>query len=153
MLTAMLAAENIQGANHNLWAVNAEQEYHEEILDREGLPESDRAIIRAFSRFDKLGLATGTGTICGLLVFAATLLLTLSGNGGMTQILKLLNQYFTGYTVSVKGAFIGMGHTFFWGFLFGWLFAYLHNILVAFYLYRMKRKAELLSFDDFLDNF
>ncbi len=31
MLTAMLAAKNILGANYDLWSVNAEQEYHEEI--------------------------------------------------------------------------------------------------------------------------
>jgi protoporphyrinogen oxidase len=30
MVTAMLAVENIFGANHNLWAVNADAEYHEE---------------------------------------------------------------------------------------------------------------------------
>lgn len=31
MLTAMLAVENILGAEHDLWAVNVEEEYHEEI--------------------------------------------------------------------------------------------------------------------------
>ena len=31
MLTAMLAVKNIMGANHDLWEVNTEQEYHEEI--------------------------------------------------------------------------------------------------------------------------
>ena len=31
MLTAMLSAENILGANHDLWAINVEQEYHEEM--------------------------------------------------------------------------------------------------------------------------
>ena len=31
MLTAMLAVENILGANHDLWSVNVEQEYHEEL--------------------------------------------------------------------------------------------------------------------------
>jgi protoporphyrinogen oxidase len=30
MLTAMLAVENIFGATHDLWAVNVEEEYHEE---------------------------------------------------------------------------------------------------------------------------
>ena len=30
MLTAMLAVENIEGARHDLWKVNEEQEYHEE---------------------------------------------------------------------------------------------------------------------------
>ena len=31
MLTGMLAAENILGANHDLWKVNVDQEYYEEI--------------------------------------------------------------------------------------------------------------------------
>jgi protoporphyrinogen oxidase len=31
MLTAMLAVENILGAEHDLWAVNVEEEYHEEV--------------------------------------------------------------------------------------------------------------------------
>jgi protoporphyrinogen oxidase len=31
MLTAMLAVRNILGANHDLWAVNADSEYHEEL--------------------------------------------------------------------------------------------------------------------------
>jgi hypothetical protein len=29
MLTAMLAAENVLGADHDLWSVNVEAEYHE----------------------------------------------------------------------------------------------------------------------------
>jgi hypothetical protein len=31
MLTAMLAVKNILGAEYDLWQVNAEEEYHEEI--------------------------------------------------------------------------------------------------------------------------
>ena len=34
MLTAMLAVENIRGANHDIWSVNVEADYHEEV--REG---------------------------------------------------------------------------------------------------------------------
>jgi protoporphyrinogen oxidase len=33
MLTAMLAVRNIQGANHRLWEVNVEQEFHEEVRE------------------------------------------------------------------------------------------------------------------------
>ena len=33
MLTAMLSVENIFGANHDIWAVNVEAEYHEERVD------------------------------------------------------------------------------------------------------------------------
>ena len=35
MLTAMLAVKNIVGANYDLWMVNAEQEYHEEVTSQE----------------------------------------------------------------------------------------------------------------------
>jgi len=35
MVTAMLAAENILGANYDLWNVNEDQEYHEEVTDEE----------------------------------------------------------------------------------------------------------------------
>ena len=66
--------------------------------------------------------------------------------------LQLLSQYFVGYTVSLKGAFIACGYSFFWGFLFGWLFAYLRNLLLGFYIYQVKRRAELLSLRDFFDN-
>jgi protoporphyrinogen oxidase len=31
MLTAMLAVENIEGASHDLWAVNVDQSYHEDV--------------------------------------------------------------------------------------------------------------------------
>ena len=34
MLTGMLAVRNVfHGENHDLWAVNTEQEYHEEVHD------------------------------------------------------------------------------------------------------------------------
>jgi protoporphyrinogen oxidase len=35
MLTAMLAVENILGADYNLWEVNVEEDYHEETTDQE----------------------------------------------------------------------------------------------------------------------
>ena len=36
MLTAMLAVKNIQGANYDIWQVNADEEFHEEIRTRAG---------------------------------------------------------------------------------------------------------------------
>ena len=153
MLTAMLAAENILGAHHDVWDVNTDQEYHEEVAILDDVSDADRAVVKVLARIDKLGFATSSGLISGLLVFLATVLLTMADDGVTTQALQLLNQYFIGYTVTFKGSFIGMGYTFLWGFSFGWLFAYLHNLFVAFYIYRVKRKLELLSFRDFLDHF
>lgn len=44
MLTAMLAVKNILGANYDLWKVNVDQEYHEQVTegDRASLAEFDR---------------------------------------------------------------------------------------------------------------
>jgi protoporphyrinogen oxidase len=153
MLTGMLAAENILGANHDLFTVNVEQEYHEEMTlksDEEAV--FDKAIPALFSRMDPIGMAVAVGSVTGAIIFLATLWLVIQG-GVATPYLQLLNQYFFGYGVTLKGAFVGLAYGFSWGFLLGWLFAYLRNFITAYYLYRIKREAELLTFRDFLDHF
>jgi protoporphyrinogen oxidase len=45
MLTAMLAVKNILGASYDLWQVNAEQEYHEELTDRDKTNASEFAML------------------------------------------------------------------------------------------------------------
>lgn len=154
MQTGILAARNCGGAKHDLWAVNEEKSYLEEdrgVKDVSVAPE--KVLIAAFARIDKLALATAVGTVCGLLVFSATMWIISRGGDVLGSHLRLLAQYFIGYTVTVTGAFIAFGYSFFWGFLFGWLFAYLRNLLLAIYIYHVKRKAELLSLKDFFDNF
>jgi len=174
MLTAMLAVKNILGANYDLWQVNADQEYHEEIREGEGKelvdyehlastqpqvperrlprePSYDEVIIKAFARIDKFAFATALGSVCGLAIFIATLLLIMKG-GKVTDLnLQLLRHYFIGYTVTVKGAFIGMGYSFFWGFVWGWLAAYLRNLFLGYFIHRAKSKAESSSFRNLLD--
>lgn len=145
MLTAMMAAENVLGANHDLWQVNEEEEYHEEI--------TEKILMGAFARMDKLGFATALGSVSGLIVFLATIFLILKGGEVVGPNLQLLSQYFLGYAVTVKGAFIGMAYSSWWGFLFGWLFAYLRNLFIALFIYRVKKRVELIKFRDFLDNF
>jgi hypothetical protein len=39
MLTAMMSIENMKGADHDVWVVNTDYEYHEEIKIPEGQPE------------------------------------------------------------------------------------------------------------------
>jgi hypothetical protein len=39
MLTAMMAVQNMQGASHDIWAVNTDFEYHEEQKLDEKTPE------------------------------------------------------------------------------------------------------------------
>ncbi len=49
MLTAMLAVKNILGANYDIWGVNADQEYHEEIRS-DGKNQSDELTLLASSQ-------------------------------------------------------------------------------------------------------
>ena len=193
MLTAMLAVENIAGAKHDLWQVNVEQEYHEEMgaereKDLRGLAStqprvpiavanagvraqgtvsgiaaqtseqlvheqavSEQVLMRVMARMDKLGFATAVGTVSGLLMCLATLWLLVRGGDVVGPNLQLLNQYFIGYTVTFSGALIGLAHGFFWGFVWGWLVAYLRNFSLGLYMYTVRKKADLLSFKDFLD--
>lgn len=170
MLTAMLAVENILGAKHDLWSVNTEQEYHEEITQAEAerirqhaellgtqplVPEmvSPAEIFRRlFVRIDKAALATAIGTVSGCLVLIATLWLDIQQGGGTgpTQF-QLLSQYFIGYTISYQGALVGFLYAFVWGFMFGWLFAYLRNLMLGIYVTFIVRRAQAASIGNLLD--
>lgn len=173
MLTAMLAVENIMGARHDLWQVNAEQEYHEETSSREAeakaqlgqvaatqplvpqalTPAVSQSLILAFAKLDKLAFATALGIVAGLTVAVATLLVVIKGGEQAGQTLQLLSQFFQGYTVTVSGAFVGFAYSFASAFLWGWLFAYLRNFALGFVIYRARREAELMSFRQFLDHY
>jgi protoporphyrinogen oxidase len=152
MLTGLLAAENCVGAAHNLWEINEEEEYLEESAKDDGSRHLRQEIlVQTFARMDKMAFALAIGTVTGLVFFVATLWLVIKGGTVVGPHLRLLAQYFAGYTVTVQGSFIVFGYTFFWGFLFGWLFAYLRNFLLAIYLYRVRKKAEIKSLREFFD--
>jgi hypothetical protein len=173
MLTAMLAVDNILGARHDLWQVNAEQEYHEEPSSREAearaqldqlaatqpqvpqpmTPVVKQNLVLTFAKLDKLAFATALGTVAGLTVAIATLWLVIKGGEQAGQSVQLLGQFFQGYTVTVWGALVGFAYSFASAFLWGWLFAYLRNFALGFVIYRARREAELLSFRQFLDKF
>ena len=170
MLTAMLAVKNILGASYDLWQVNADQQYHEELREGEAkegdeseliastqplVPVqgsiSDESLIKVFARIDKLAFATAVGLVCGVGIFIATLWLIIKDGEVVGPNLELLGQYFIGYKVNLKGAFIGMGYSFVWGFMWGWLFAYLRNLFLGLFIYRARKRAESLSLKEFLD--
>ena len=150
MLTAFLAVENILGAKHDIWQVNVDPDYHEEL---EISQDNQEKIRLAFARMDKLAFATAIGSVSGLLVLSATIVAVLKPDPMLIQSMGLLEQFFKGYSVSIPGAFIGMAYCFVWGFIFSWLFAYLRNLFLSYYIYRAKRKLEFMRFVDFMKNF
>jgi hypothetical protein len=121
MVTGTLAAQNILGSTHDLWAVNEEEEYLEADKQRQTTQIiSDKILMRVFARMDKLAFATAIGSVAGLLIFLATIWVVIKGGPDIGLKLQLLSQYFVGYTVTVQGAFIGFGYSFGW-FFFVWL--------------------------------
>ncbi|OGQ97965.1 MAG: hypothetical protein A2521_03215 [Deltaproteobacteria bacterium RIFOXYD12_FULL_57_12] len=153
MQTGIMAVENIRGAAHDLWAVNDEEEYLEE-GKAAGIGRSvlESILVQSFARMDKVAMATAIGSVCGLLVLAATLWISSRDPNPAASHLRLLAQYCIGYTVTVQGAFVGFAYFFFWGFLAGWLFAYLRNFFLAVYLFHLKKKSALLTVKDFFDH-
>lgn len=176
MLTAILSVRNIMGDSYNLWEINADQDYHEEskhtdrihahayseLASTQPLVPStvppintnsyiDKAVIKAFSRLDKFAFASSVGITSALIVLIATLWLVIKSGGFSGATMVLFDNYFIGYDVSVEGAFIGAGYSLLWGFIFGWLFAYLRNVTLGFIVYREKKKLERESLGDLLD--
>ncbi|MBU0484649.1 MAG: FAD-dependent oxidoreductase [Proteobacteria bacterium] len=152
MQTGIMAAKNVNGAQYNLWTINEEDSYLE--AETPTLAKSTlvtKLLSRSFARMDEVAFATATGTLAGLVLFLATIWLLIRGGDNVGQHLKLIGQYFIGYSVTMEGAFIALAYAFFSGFLFGWSLAYLRNLFLTLYLYQIKKKNEMMSLKDLMD--
>jgi protoporphyrinogen oxidase len=156
MLTGMLAVENaLDNQNHNLWIVNAEEEYHEEIYGDASADEvveaMQEALTHVFTRLSPVPFGAAVGLAFGLLIFAATFLLVLRGGDLIGPNLQLLGQFFPGYTVTLAGSLLGLAYGFLGGFLLGWGYAFLRNFAMFCHVAFVQRKAELGVLREFLD--
>jgi len=84
----------------------------------------------------------GDGVAAGLGLFVLTIIEVIRG-AGVASPLTLLNEYFAGYAVSVKGAFIGLFWGFGTGFVMGWFVAFSRNLVVAASIFWIRTRAEL----------
>lgn len=147
MFTGMLAVRNLTAGEHNdIWSVNTDQEYHEEVAsDSEVMLDTVRgAFAEAFAKLDRVALGFATGAMSGLLLFLATLLLVFKGGEVVGPNLQLLGNFFPGYSVTPLGSLLGLAYGFLAGFLTGWGFAFLRNIAVFLYTAVMQQRAERL---------
>jgi protoporphyrinogen oxidase len=149
MLTGMLAVRNlVSGEQNDLWSVNADQEYHEEIRGQaEPLADDIAAVLQdaiagAFPKLDRIALGLSLGVATGALLWLATLILVLKGGDVVGPNLGLLSQYFPGYSVTVSGSLLGLVYGFVVAFIGGWLFAFLRNSVVFLYLSAAQRRTD-----------
>ena len=148
MLTGLFAVRNlVLGERNDLWSVNTEAEYHEEITEKTLVP----TLEEYFPRVDRVALAGATGAAGGLALFLATILLVLKGGPVVGPTLGLLGQYFPGYTVSPSGALLGLLYGFVAGGALGWTFAVLRNTVLLLYIAIVRRRVELGLLRRFLE--
>ncbi|HEV8725033.1 MAG TPA: NAD(P)/FAD-dependent oxidoreductase [Candidatus Binatia bacterium] len=149
MLTGMLAVRNIVlGERNDLWSVNSEQEYLEEMpVEAEiGTPKIAEVLqgvlSQAFPKLDRLSFGLSLGMASGVILSLITLILVLKGGETVGPNLQLLSQYFPGYSVTLLGSVLGLAYGFGTGFVGGWGFAFLRNTAVFFYMAMVHRRAE-----------
>jgi hypothetical protein len=150
MLTGALAVRSmVLGELHDLWNVNTDQEYHEEIRAVGQTPLGDKGAVveeeltRVFMRVDRVALGLATGVVSGAGLFVATLILWLKGGPVIGPTLGLLGQYFPGYSVTALGSLVGLFYGYVSGFVAGWLFAALRNAIVFMCLIAIYRSWQL----------
>ena len=159
MLTAMSAVGNMLfDEGHDLWSINTDAAYHEEAKgrhDRPGRPAeratpagvassvADAAIAALLERFDPVAMGLSSAAMLGTLIALATLVLVLKGGPVLGPTLALLGEYFPGYRVSAAGSLLGFAYGATLGFLIGWTFARVRNLMSALLLVLARRQTDL----------
>jgi len=111
----------------------------------------NHVIERVFAPLHKRALGVALGLTAGVLVFLVTAFHVIARPAEAPPI-YLLAQYFYGYDVSWRGAFVGLWWGFVTGFTAGWFAAFLRNFAVATRIFLIRAKAELHQTNDFLDH-
>lgn len=110
-----------------------------------------RRLLLAFAPLHRSALGLAWGVVLGGLVFVATVVEVMKG-GYPEPNLGLLAQFFWGFTVSWRGALIGLLWGLGVGFVLGWGFALFRNLAVWVWLTVIRSRAEMEQYSDFLDH-
>jgi protoporphyrinogen oxidase len=161
MVTACYAAENIAAGRmvHDVWDVNVDAEYHEEVRATDK-PSGDRLVPRraeeaaieelirdAFARYDAVALGAAVGAVMSVGLFLATAFLMLQGGENVGARLSLLGQVLFGYGMTWPGALIGALEAGALGFGYGYVLAKAINFVIAAEEQRIIRRAEEAAVD------
>jgi len=155
MLTALYAVRNLAGASYDVWDVNVEAAYHEEVKG-DASPGGDRtlpvsiplsaeseAVRQAFARYDPRALAGAVAVVLGIGVFLVTAMPLAFGRDGVIPLLSLLGNYLYGYQPTWDGALLGLLEGAALGGAFGFVLAHTINRVVTWHENIYRREAEL----------
>ena len=153
MLTGMYAVRNMLGGeSNNLWIINAEQDYHEEIRKAKD-PVAERIIdhvfAEIFTKLDPLAFGIAIGTVSAFSLALVTIWVVLNNLQSVARYMGLLDQYLPGYEVSLfPGIALNLFYGFILGFLPGWVFASLRNAIMRLYVSNLRRQVEAAGYDE-----
>ncbi len=164
MLTGLLAARNTIGERNDVWAVNVDSDYSEEMTPDRRRPifkgatteqiEEDMVLTdiltAAFARLDSVALGLAVGIVCGIGLFFATVILLLKGGDTIGPRLALLQHYLIGYRITWIGSLVGLIDATIVGYVIGHVCAWLHNTLINSYIFIVSRIAEAKQRRDIL---
>jgi hypothetical protein len=105
----------------------------------------------AFEPLHKRAFGFATGIASGILCFGMTALVLVRHRQGDVD-LRILAEYFYGYTVSWPGALVALAWGFVAGFAAGWFAAFCRNFALAASLWLGRTRSELEDTRDFLDH-
>jgi protoporphyrinogen oxidase len=147
MLTGICAAGNALGERRDVWAVNTDEEHHEEMKGpRAGAPSGmtppvEAMLESAFAPLDATALGVAAGVVCGALLLLASILLLARGGQNVGAHLALLGHFLIGYSMSWPGILLGTAEATVLGGLLGWGFARMHNLFLSAYVRLVRRAA------------
>ena len=105
----------------------------------------------AFAPVHKRAFGMAAGIASAMLAFGVTAIYLLrKPDPGFN--LGLLSEYFYGYSVSWRGAFVGAAWSFVAGFAAGWFFAFWRNLTLAAYVFITRERQALAQTREFLDH-
>jgi hypothetical protein len=130
-------------------ARNAEESVTGTQLEEETPTAATLALV--FAPLHKRAFGTAVGLALGLLLSLLTVLMILRAEEEPFPF-GLLDQYFYGYDVTWMGAVIALFWGFVVGFVAGWFFAFVRNLVLAISLFAIRTRAQLAASRDFLDH-
>ncbi|MDY7094239.1 MAG: NAD(P)/FAD-dependent oxidoreductase [Acidobacteriota bacterium] len=177
MLAGLYAARNLAGADLDLWTINEDQSFHEEVrqdeigqgeVDQDGVGQQgagvrdrlvparaesgiDELLRSAFAGYDEIALGGAVGIVASVSLAVATGILLLGSDETFVPVLSLLGNYLFGFKVSWPGLAVGMIEAGGIGFGLGWVTAKLINWLIAVSERDLERRLATLTTLEALD--
>jgi hypothetical protein len=159
MLAGLFAARNVVGADFDLWSINEDLSFHEEVAREEAKGRGvrdrltpsrveggiDDLLQTAFACYDEVALGGAVGITASLGLAVATAVLLLGSNEGFVPMLSLLGNYLFGYEVSWPGLAVGVVEAGLLGFALGWTTGRLINLLISAFERDFERKLATLT--------